>query len=442
MKIDQRLLDTLDVLTRDGWQEAEVFAKRGRSRTLHFSLAHPITSLRQEEGWSVRAGDQRKSFFYASQGAPNPATRWPEADGKGLRLPSAKPIPQWNAPSSLDAPLIGEAEALALFEGLARELDNELPGARVISGHLDDGSSESQLVSSRETAAIYRHRVAALRVEAAAPPQGRRHQGPLSLNLTMVAKDARRLNPKAVARRLADRLLISLRGQAPHRDRGEFLLAPDVFVPLLAALEPLWAGPDADAKADALADLAGRLGSRSLTLIDDGRLPGGILEAPADGEGQPTRRTVLIEEGVYRQPLLTWRQTPSRPQRASGCCHRPSWRDLPAQGPSHLYLQPNPAVGVASLLTDMRRGYYLLSCDGAPKIDFEARRFSIPVSGFAISKGQPTGSVSRANLIGSLPVLLSGIQATARDLTFYMARVGLLGAPTVLMRGLELRSQF
>lgn len=441
MKIDPLVLNTLDALVRDGWEEAEVYAKKGRSRTLHFSHSHPVTSLRQEEGWAVRAGDPRKSFFYASHGLPDPATLWPEADGRGLRLPNAKPIPQWTAPSSLDAPLIGEAEAQALFEGLARELDHELPGARLVAGHLDDGSSESQLVSRREAVAIYRHRVAALMVEATAPASGRRQHGPLSSSLTMVAKDARRLNPKAVARRLADRLLVSMRGQAPHRDRGEFLLAPDVFVPLLAALESLWVGPEAEARAADLTDLAGRLGSRALTLIDDGRLPGGILEAPADGEGQPTRRTVLIEEGVYRQPLLSWWQTSSRPARASGCCHRPSWRDLPVQGPSHLYLQPDEAHSVASLLTDLRRGYYLLSCDGAPQIDFEARRFSIPVSGFAIAKGQPTGSLSRAYLTGTLQALLGGIQAKARDLTFFMAKVGLLGAPTVLMRGLELRSR-
>ena len=439
MKIDPILFDTLDALARDGWDEAEVFAKRGRSRTLHFSLSQPVTSLRQEEGWAVRAGDLRKSFFYAAHGSPQPDTQWPEADGKGLRLATAKPIPKWNQPSSLDAPLVGESEAQALFEGLARELAQELPGARLLGGHLDDGSSESQLVSRRETVAIYRHRVAALRVEATAPGGGQQRHGGGSQTLTMVAKDARQLNPKAIARRLADRLLIAPRGRAPHRDRGEFLLAPDVFVPLLSALMPLWIGPQASGRAAEMADLAGRLGSRALTLVDDGRLPGGILEAPADGEGQPTRRTVIIEEGVYRQPVLSWWQASARPSLASGCCHRPSWRDLPVQGPSHLYLQPDETTSVASLLTDLRRGYYLLSCDGEPQIDFAKRRFSLPVSGFAIADGQPTGSISRAELAGSLPALLSGIQAKARDLTFFMARVGLIGSPTLRVRGLELR---
>lgn len=439
MKIDPVLFDTLDALARDGWEEAEVFAKKGRSRTLHFSLSHPVTSLRQEEGWAVRAGDRRKSFFYAAQGSPNPNSQWPEADGRGLRLATAKPIPQWTPPSSLDAPLVGESEAQALFEGLARELEQELPGARLLAGHLDDGSSESQLVSRREAVAIYRHRVAALMVEATAPGSLQQRHGAASQTLTMVAKDARQLNPKAIARRLADRLLIAQKGQAPHRDRGEFLLAPDVFVPLLSALMPLWLGPRASERASAVADLAGRLGSRALTLIDDGRLPGGILEAPTDGEGQPTRRTVIIEEGVYQQPILSWSQTASRPALASGCCHRPSWRDLPVQGPSHLYLQPDETTSVASLLTGLSRGYYLLSCDGAPQIDFEKRRFRLPVSGFAIADGQPTGSISRAELTGTLPALLSGIQAKARDLTFFMASVGLIGSPTIRLRGLELR---
>ncbi len=40
--------------------------------------------------------------------------------------------------------------------------------------------------------------------------------------------------------------------------------------------------------------------SRELTLIDDATLPGGFSSAPFDDEGVPTRRNVLIENGVLR----------------------------------------------------------------------------------------------------------------------------------------------
>lgn len=434
MKVDDVLFDVLDHLGRD-YSEVEVLAKRGRSRTALWTVEGQTTSLRREEGWAVRAGDARRSFHYAATGSPRPGQTWPEADGQGLRLPSARPISRFSPSSTLDAPLIGESEAQNLFEGLARELDNELPGARLLRGHLDDGSAETQLASSRELAAVTRHRVAVLYLEAVAPGEGLS-----SVQLAVAERDARRLNPKALARRLVDRLSIHSQGEAPIRDRGDFLLAPDVMVALLGALMPLWVGPEAEARARPLLDRQGRLGSRSFTLIDNGRLAEGLLAAPVDGEGQPTREVVLIDEGLYRQPLLSWWQTLSRPERSCGCCTRPGWRDLPLPGPSHLYLRPS-STRVVELLNEIRRGYYLLGVDGAPRIDLDEQRFAVPVSGFALDGGRASSSLTGAWLVGTLPSLLTGLRSVARDLTFSMHGGGMIGAPTSLVRGLELRQR-
>lgn len=435
MTFDGDLLDTLEALRRT-WDEVEVFAKKGRSRTLSYGPQTAVTTLRREEGWAVRAGDRRRSFYYAATGSPQPDTAWPEADGQGLRLPSARPIPRWTPPSSFDAPLVGEGEALGLFEGLARELEAELPGARLLSGHLDDGSSESQLLSSREVLSKLRHRTAVLQVEAAAP--GRT---PRSVSLVLVERDARRFSPAAIARRLADHLAVLTRGSVPARDRGEFLLAPPVAIALLDALSGLWIGPQAQDRMASLVDRRGRVGSEAFTLVDNGRLQEGLLEAPADGEGQPTRKTTLMEKGVFRQPLLAWWQTPSRPNQASGCSLRPGWRVLPHPGPTHLYLEPDPSLGVASLLASLRRGYYLLAIEGAPQVDLATLRFAVPVSGFSIDSGRPVGSVTGAWLMGPVSSFLNGVLHTARDLTFQMQSGGLVGSSTLHVRGLELRKK-
>ncbi len=435
MKIDAALLEVLEALGREGFEEVEVFHKRGRSRTLGWAAGSEVTSMRQEEGWAVRAGDRRRSFLYAATGAPRPDTLWPEADGSGLRLPSARPVPHWTMPSDLDAPLIGENDAHGLFEAVARELDRELPGARLMLGQLDDGSSESQLVSSRESAATVRQRAALLRLEAVGPGRGRR-----SLSLQAAERETRRMSPSSLARRLADRLLIAEKGTAPRRDRGELLLAPAVVIALLESLSELWIGPRASEHCAGVADRRGRIGSPALTLIDNGRLPGAIFEAPVDGEGQPTREVVVVEEGRFRQPLLAWWQATGE-QRASGCSLRPSWRDLPRPGPTHFYLQPDPGNGVAALLGGVSRGYYLLDVDGAPRLEAPFRRFAVPVAGFAITGGRSTGPISGAWLTGSLPTFLHGILAAGRDLTFLPSGNGMVGAPTLLVKGLELRGE-
>lgn len=420
-------------LVEQGWEDVEVFHKRGRSRQLVFETGSSVTSLRREEGWSVRAGDPRRSFSYAQTGTPSPRGPWPTADGRALQLPSATAVPPWTAPSDLDAPLIGESEAQALVEAIAELLRQELPNARLLRAELEDGSSESQLVSTRQVEFQVRHRAAALHLQAVI-------RGKRAVSLLVPERQARRYHPPSLARRLADRLMIAERGTAPARDRGDFLLAPPLVAGLIAALQPLWQGPAAAELAQSWADRQGKLGSGVLTLVDDGRLEGGIGDSPVDGEGQPTRPVTLIEEGVFRQPLLAWWQARGGKRGyPSGCMRRASWRDLPRAGPTHLYLQPDPGVSVAQLLADIPRGYYLLDLEGSPRLDLENGRFAVPACGFSIESGQPTGSIAGAWLTGSIQSLLHGMLGAARDLTFVPLAGGLIGAPSVLVKGLELR---
>ncbi|MEM9554928.1 MAG: metallopeptidase TldD-related protein [Acidobacteriota bacterium] len=434
--VDDRLRDVLETLLDSGFGEVEVFHKTGRSRLHRWSSAEgEVSSLRREEGWAVRAGDRRRSFFYAAAGAPSADVAWPDADGQGLRLPSPRPIAPWTPPADLEATLVGETEARALFDAVDRELGDELPGARLVRGWLEDGSSRQEIVSSREIAAGARHRAASLVLEARGPRRGRGGR-----MLATVERDARRFSPRTLARRMVDRLLVAERGQAPRRDRGEMLLAPELMAGLLAALRPLWIGTRAAERAAALADRSGRLGSRAFSLLDDGRLRGGLLAAPCDGEGLPTREVVLVDDGVFRQPLIRWPEASAR-QRGTGCSRRASWRDLPALGPSHLYLRPEPGHAVGEMLAEISRGYYLLALDGAPHLDTAGERFSAPVSGFALDSGRATGAVAGCWLCGSVAALLHGVVAVARDLTFTPLAGGMVGAPTTLVRGLELRDR-
>ena len=284
MRVDEALFDVLESVSARGLTEIEVFHKRGRSRTVRRTTSGDVSSLRQEEGWSVRAGDDRRSFFYAASGSPRPETPWPEADGDGLRLPDVKEISPWTPPEDLESPLLAENESKALVDGLSRELERELPGARLVQAFLEDGSSEQQLVSSRSVRSKARQRTASLFVEARGPKRGGS-----TVSLLIAEREARRFRPQAVARRLADRLLIAERGESPDRDRGDFLLSHGVMVPILARLLDLFIGVDAAMRTTLLTGKRGRLASRKFTLIDDGRLPGGVFESPVDGEGQPTR---------------------------------------------------------------------------------------------------------------------------------------------------------
>jgi PmbA protein len=430
----EALAETLAALAAAGFDEVEVYAKRGRSRRLAHGPGGQAASFHHERGWAVRAGGRRGSFFAAGTGDPPPDGPWPEAAGPPLALPDPEPAPPWTEPADFAAPLIGEGEGLRLFESVERALGAELPGARLAAAVLEDGSAEQALASRRGVAVRFRNRLAVLRLEAVARLGGRT----VAATIEAAAREARGLDVPALARRLADRLAAAAGEPPPERERIAVLAAPAVGARLLEGLLPLLVGPAAPARAAGLSGEGGRFAAPALTVVDDGRLPGGVLEAPADGEGVPTREAVLVAEGEYRGPLLAWHEARGDRDRAAGCSRRASWRDLPRPGPTHLYIRPRPGVGVGDLLAGVDRGAYLLDTTGAGAFDLAGDRFALPVCGFAVTAGRAVAPIGGAVLAGGVRALLAGVAAAARDLTFF-PNDGLLGAPSLLLAGLELR---
>ena len=99
------------------------------------------------------------------------------------------------APAQPEGPLLAEGEVRALLEAIARELQNELPGAKLSSALLEEGLSDSELGSSRGVRAAWSGRGAALRLEASAPDSPRR-----TAILERVERQATALHPGALGR--------------------------------------------------------------------------------------------------------------------------------------------------------------------------------------------------------------------------------------------------
>ena len=84
---------------------------------------------------------------------------------------------------------------------------------------------------------------------------------------------------------------------------------PVVLDPLVAAsmLEHIFEGVNGDSVYRGASFLAGKLGEKiagtNVNVIDDGTIVGGFGTTPFDGEGVPTRRTVVIENGVLKSYL-------------------------------------------------------------------------------------------------------------------------------------------
>jgi PmbA protein len=423
--------EVLDSLRDGGLPVVEVYGKEGRGRRHALEAGFIQTQSRREQGWAVRAGDRHCSLFAAGVGLPTTDYAWPNPDGYALNLPEPGPSSRWQEPADFEAPLIGEVEARELFAGIARTLDRELPGARLSLACLDEGSAESVLVSSTGIDVDWRQRMAYLRLEA--EWRGARVEAERS------ERAARLFHPVALARLLADRLVVLEDGTSPDKDRGEFVLAPAVGARILASLEPILIGEGAAERARRVLEGAGRGTSGSkFTVVDDGALAQGLLTAPVDGEGVPQGRRVLVERGSYRAPIREWRFTkPGEP--IHGCIRRSSWRDIPRIGASHLFIDSDPECPAGDLIAGVTRGYYLVEVTGQPRVDWSTGRLSVPVCGFHLARGQAKAPLAGAWFETTVSGLFRSVQGAARDLAF-LPLGAMVGSPSLLVSGPEIRS--
>ncbi len=170
-------------------------------------------------------------------------------------------------------------------------------------GGFDAATGQMAIANSRGFTGGYRRSFCAL----SAVPIAQSDDGKMQRDFwSSVARTLAKLEtPEQVGRIAAARTLRRLGARKVKTTQ-----VPIVFDPLTARalLEHIFDAVNGDSIYRGASFLAGQLGEAiagsNVTMIDDGTMPGGFGTSPFDGEGVPTRRTVVIERGVLRSYLL------------------------------------------------------------------------------------------------------------------------------------------
>ena len=138
--------------------------------------------------------------------------------------------------------------------------------------------------------------------------------------------------PEKVGKIAAERTLRRLGAR-----KAKTAQVPIIFDPMVSTsiLEHIFEGVNGDSVYRGASFLAGKLGQKiagdNVNIIDDGTIVGGFGTSPFDGEGVPTRRTVVIENGVLRSYLLNT-YTAKKLSLQTTATPRADWRERPASG--------------------------------------------------------------------------------------------------------------
>ena len=246
-----------------------------------------------------------------------------------------------------------------------------------------------------------------------------------------VARSLSRLeSPEHVGKIAAQRTLRRLGAR-----KAKTAHVPIVLEPLVAnsILEHIFEGVNGDSVYRGATFLAGKLGQKiaadSVTVIDDGTMPGGFGTSPFDGEGIPSRRTVVIENGVLKSYLLNTYTAKKLGLQTTANASR-GLAGTPGIGPGNYFLQPGTKTP-QQIISRIKDGLYLTEFLGQGA-NLVTGDYSRGASGIWISGGELTYPVEEITVAGNLKDIFFNISEIGDDLEFR----GSVACPTIRIDGL------
>jgi len=210
---------------------------------------------------------------------------------------------------------------------------------------------------------------------------------------------------------------------------------PVVFDPMVAVsmLEHIFEGVNGDSVYRGASFLAGKLGEKiaadHVNVVDDGTIPGGFGTSPFDGEGIPTRRTVVIKNGVLKSYLMNTYTAKKLELQTTGNASR-GLAGTPGIGPGNYFLQPGMKTP-QQIIGEIKDGLYVTEFLGHGA-NLVTGDYSRGASGLWISGGELAYPVEEITVAGNLKEIFFNLSEIGNDLEFR----GPVASPTIRIDGL------
>ncbi|HEX4319772.1 MAG TPA: metallopeptidase TldD-related protein [Acidobacteriaceae bacterium] len=300
-------------------------------------------------------------------------------------------------------------------------------------GHFDAATGRRVLANSRGFLGEYRTSYCGISsAPLAIGPDG-------AMQRDFWSSSARRMadleSPESIGQEAARRALRRLGARRVPTQRVPIVFAPEVARSLIGHLFEAASGDSIWRSASFLAGELGKsVAAPSITIIDDHTmiLPtgvGGFGTSPFDGEGLPTRRTVVVENGVLQTYLLNTYTGRKLQMRSTGNATR-GLAGSPGIGGGNLYLLPGEQTP-EQILADIPSGFYVTSLMGFGA-NLVTGDYSRGAFGLWIENGELTYAVEEVTIAGNLREMLRNITAIGNDLEFR----GSVACPTLRVDGM------
>jgi PmbA protein len=184
--------------------------------------------------------------------------------------------------------------------------------------------------------------------------------------------------------------------------------------------------------------LTGKLGEKvagsNITVIDDGTIPGGFGTSPFDGEGVPTRRTTVFEDGVLKSYMLNTYTAKKLGLQTTGNASR-GLAGTPGIGNGNFFLQPG-AKTPEQIIGDIKEGLLVTEFLGFG-VNLVTGDFSRGASGMWIHNGELAFPVEEITVAGNLKDMWNNVAEIGNDLEWR----GAVACPTLRIEGMTIAGE-
>ena len=158
-----------------------------------------------------------------------------------------------------------------------------------------------------------------------------------------------------------------------------------------------------------------QVAARGITIVDDGTIANRRGSLSMDDEGNPTNRTVLIEDGILRGYIQDTLNARLMNMPVTGNARRESYAHIPMPRMTNTYML-NGTMPPEEIIKSVKRGLYAANFGGG-QVDITSGKFVFSAAeAYMIEDGKITYPVKGATLIGNGPEVLKRVSMIGNDM--------------------------
>jgi len=232
-------------------------------------------------------------------------------------------------------------------------------------------------------------------------------------------------SPEKIATRAARRAILMLKAQKAPAGEMTVVLSSSAGGTMIH--EAIGHGLEADIIQKGASKYCGKIGKRIasslITVIDDPTLPNKRGSYRFDDEGNPSQKTILVENGMLKNYLYDYLTAKKDKIRPTGNGRRQSYHYRPIPRMSNTYIAPGRS-DPEEIVKSTKKGLFVKKMGGG-QVDSVNGDFVFEVEeGYLIEDGKITNPVRGATLIGNGPKILKEIDMVGNDLDFEIGTCG------------------